>query len=260
MKKKLKIFLIVLGILAAIIAGITVWQWQNIKAVIYFLNYSQEDLDEMYESNQKTLDEALEGFSTAKPRDLTEEEKNALKNNIITEEEAIDISLGKTTLEEVKKSKNLQGENGETETSPEKSTAGETKPGQQGNNPQNQSDKKIGTEENDNISKLIAKLYVLKSSYIGRLDGLEAEGLAEYSKTPKEQRTSAWRGSMISKYSARISAWEAECDAAVEGIISEIRRELNKNGGDTSIIQTIRSTYQNEKQIKKASYLNKYMK
>ena len=64
---------------------------------------------------------------------------------------------------------------------------------------------------------------------------------------------------MISKYSGEIAAWEGECDAKVEGVISRIKEELKRTGGDMSVINTIRSTYEKEKQIKKAGYMNKYM-
>ena len=42
-------------------------------------------------------------------------------------------------------------------------------------------------------------------------------------------------------------------------IISKIKAELKRTGGDMSVIDTIRSTYSREKQLKKAGYMNAYL-
>ena len=235
MKKRTKIILIVLGIIIALVASFAIWQRNNIKAVIYFLRYSKEDLIEMAEDNQKELDNALKKIDMQAPRELTEEETKALESGEITLEEAIGLTL----------TPDSQTIPANVETNPSK------KPG----TPLNP-----GTTEPTKMEKLIAELYVLKSSYMSKLDGLEAAGKKEYSQTPPNQRNATWKGQMISKYSGIISGWEAECDAKVEAVIGRIRDEIKKTGGDMSVINTIRSTYNNEKQIKKAAYMNTYLK
>lgn len=243
-KRKLKIFLIVLLVIAVLIGGLAIWQRNNIASVIYYMKYSGDDLDRMNKENKEKLASALSEIDTNMPRELTEEEIAALKDGTITEEDAVEISLGITTLEEKLQQK----------------SRGETNDGSTSQSSQNTSVSDTAKNSQSGISNLIAQLYVLKSSYISKLDGLEAEAKSEYAKTPAEQRTSTWKGSMVSKYSARVSAWESECDTKVEGIISQIKEELSKTGGDMSVIDTIRSTYENEKQIKKAQYLNTYLK
>lgn len=234
MKKKI-ITLIIVAAILSLISGIVTWQWNNIGAVFYFINYSQEELDKMLEKNKEELSSALSGMEEGVPRELTEEETKALEEGNISQEEAVEISLGKTTLEE-KIQKN-------------QTTAQNPKP-QINETPQ----------KTDKTSDLVAQLYVLKSSFLGKLSSLEAQGNAEYKATPKEQRTAEWKAAMISKYTNQIAVMEAECDAKVEAVISQIKAEITKNGGDMSIINTIRSTYENEKQIKKAQYMNTYLK
>lgn len=235
-RRKLKIFLIILAVIVVTASGVLAWQWDNVRSVIYFMRYSEDDLDKMLDDNKKELDSALEGIGAQMPRELTEEELQALQEGTITQTDAVEISLGKTTLQEKieqkkPKSQVSSGSGGSTV---------------------------LVTDSP--VSNLVAQLYVLKSSYMGKLGGLEAQAKAEYSATPAAERTAGWKSSMISKYSGKVSALEGECDAKVEAVISQIKAELAKTGGDTSIIGKIRSAYENEKQIKKAYYLNTYLK
>lgn len=232
-KKKLNILLIVAAVIVAGIAAVAVWQWDNILSVIYSVKYSEEDLNRMLDENKSELNTALEGIGANTVRDLTEEETAALEEGLITENDAVEISLGIKTLQEKLAEKNEQ------KSTPAQSTS---------------------SDETSATSDLIAQLYVLKSSYMGKLSSLESQAKAEYSSTPENERTAAWKSSMLAKYSGKVAALEGECDARVEALISEIKAELSKTGGDMSIINTIRSAYENEKQIKKAHYLNTYMK
>ena len=74
MKKKTKIILIILGIIIALVASLAVWQRNNLKAVMYYLMYSEEELAQKSIENQKKLDEALKKIDMQAPRELTEEE------------------------------------------------------------------------------------------------------------------------------------------------------------------------------------------
>ena len=235
MKKKTKIILIILGIIIALVASLAVWQRNNLKAVMYYLMYSEEELAQKSIENQKKLDEALKKIDMQAPRELTEEETKALESGEITLEEAVSLSL-----------------------TPNADTAIAGTGGGNGVKPATPS--ASGDQEQSKMSKLVAELYVLKSSYMSKLDGLEAAGKKEYSQTPPNQRNATWKGQMISKYSGIISGWEAECDAKVEAVIGKIREEIKRTGGDMSVIKTIRSTYSHEKEIKKAEYLNTYLK
>jgi len=258
-RKKLKIFLIIALVFVMLVAGLAIWQWNNIVALYYSIRYSEEELLKKEEENKKALDEAINTLNIEPPRELTKEEIAALENGEISKEEAINISLGITTLEgennavTPEQDNNSQAETG-VETNAQNNTPAVTTPNvQPGSNVSNQPPKKASR-----LEELVAELYVLKGTYISKLNGLEAKAKQEYSATPKEQRTVSWKTSAFARYSKEATAWEAECDVKVEGIISKIKAELNRTGGDTSVIKKIRETYDTEKQIKKAQYLNKY--
>lgn len=224
MKKGLKIFLIILAAFILVAGTVTVWQWDNITAVVYFMKYSKDDLETLEKDNKQKLDDTAATLDII-PRELTEEEQKALADGIISEEDAVEISLGTSTLKD-------KLENSTDKTSVKK----------------------------DRLSELVARLYVLKSTFISKLDGLAGQAAAEYKNTPNSQKNASWTSSKISKYMGLATELEAECDVQVEEIISELKDELKKQGKDNSLINTIRSTYDNEKQIKKAYYLNKYLK
>lgn len=334
--KKIKVFLGIVLAIVILVIGIVIWQWNNVVSVVYFLNYSESDLEHMDTENKQQLNDAMEKLQISEPRELTKEEIQALENGEITQEEAIQISLGKKTLEEIitkkteenfssqdgvennngksdvkneetgnPENKNLKNEdfekannsdtylvfatngdteyewrynwkfnsrnyyleNGEEKTQTYVVLNTENKVTEQIflnrnehiQNENNNNQEPKTEESNSKLSGLIAELYVLKSSYISKLNGLEAKGKSEYSSTPPNERTSSWKANMISKYTGEVSAWEGECDAKVEAVISKIKAELKQTGGDMSVINTIRSTYEKEKQIKKAGYMNTYL-
>ncbi len=299
MSKKLKIFIAVFLIIAIPVGVLAVWQRENINSFIYSMKYSDDDLSKMLDKNKEELNSAVSGVKGTTPRELKDDEIAALGKGEISEDDAVEISLGLTTLhekiEQIKENA-AQGNTENTSAAQENNTAGNTNADTKTDNSAGNSNKggtastangaagtnnggnqpskgngnstaangsnSSGTSEdrlaNESTSSvLIAKLYVLKGSYVAKLDTLESEGIAEYANTPN--KNTSWKASMISKYSGKVAALEGECDAKFEAIVSELKTELEKNGEDTSIIKTIRSTYEKEKQIKKANYLNTYM-
>lgn len=299
MSKKLKIFIAVFLIIAIPVGVLAVWQRENINSFIYSMKYSDDDLSKMLDKNKEELNSAVSGVKGTTPRELKDDEIAALGKGEISEDDAVEISLGLTTLhekiEQIKENA-AQGNTENTSAAQENNTAGNTNADTKTDNSAGNSNKggtastangaagtnnggnqpskgngnstaangsnSSGTSEdrlaNESTSSvLIAKLYVLKGSYVAKLDALESEGIAEYANTPN--KNTSWKASMISKYSGKVAALEGECDAKFEAIVSELKTELEKNGEDTSIIKTIRSTYEKEKQIKKANYLNTYM-
>ena len=51
---------------------------------------------------------------------------------------------------------------------------------------------------------------------------------------------------------------EAQCDAQVDAIVSELRPLLRESGKDMSLADSILSTYASEKENTKAYYLSQY--
>ena len=114
------------------------------------------------------------------------------------------------------------------------------------------------TNVDERVAELITKMYVLKSTYVSQVEGLVGQMKAEYAKLPAEQRTTSAKQSIASGYMSKINAMEAQCDAQVNGVVSELRALLKKSGRDTSLADTIMSTYNAEKENTKAYYINTY--
>ena len=113
-------------------------------------------------------------------------------------------------------------------------------------------------EHEEKTAELIAKMYALKSRFVGQINGVVASMKAEYSKLPKEQQNMASKTSIANRYLGQISALEAQCDAQVDAIVTELRDVLVKSGQDTSLADAVLAAYNNEKETTKAAYINRY--
>lgn len=108
------------------------------------------------------------------------------------------------------------------------------------------------------VARLVARMYVLKSQYTSSIEGIVNSMIAEYSKLPKEQQTSATKASIASAYMGKINTLEAQCDAQVNNVMAELRGVLQDTGGDMILADEILKAYNSEKEITKAYYVNKY--
>lgn len=111
----------------------------------------------------------------------------------------------------------------------------------------------------DDTAATIAKLYVVKSRFVGELTSLEGTIRSTYEALPKEQRVPASRKSIAGQYISVVANLEAQCDAEVDAILAELTTKLQQQGKDTSVVATLRSAYENEKSLKKAYYMDVYM-
>lgn len=107
----------------------------------------------------------------------------------------------------------------------------------------------------DIVAKYTAKLYGVRGSFQGRLNGLMASAEAEFMSLPPEQRTSAAKRSIIYSKIGQGEAMEAECDAIVESILGQMQAELAAAGQSTAPVSQLRSQYQKAKVSQKAAYL-----
>ena len=204
-------------------------------------NFIYEEVEKQLEGTKETLETLLREEENIAVRDLTPEEAQALNDGNLSEEEVIEILTGKpqTSVEE----------------EPPQSSAGTTSAPSQTEKPKEKTPEEISEER---ISAAIAKLYIQKNEYLNRLDKVEARAREEYLSLSKEERKTA-KSKMIKAYMPEVSAWETECDDVVEGLIDEIRKELKAAGKSESIADEIKTAYLNEKRLKKAYFINRYM-
>lgn len=297
MKKVLKIAAIcIVSIIAVMVIAFAVLYLAKpdlVKAVYKGLTASGDDIQADIEKNDKELVDKINDFGFT----LTLEELQKLNNGNLTEQEMKDLLLkGKDGLSGENDGKEqTDTESGKTEDKPEtenpdtvipdikdewkESTHQHTKPsgntasgntskaqkpsdGTDTKKPQQSQGSQNGSgtssEYDEKIAELVAKMYVLKSKYLGEIEGVVSSMKAEYAALPKEQQTASAKTNIASGYLGKISALEAQCDAQVNAVVTELRGVLEKSGGDMSLADAIMSAYASEKESTKAYYINKY--
>ncbi len=108
------------------------------------------------------------------------------------------------------------------------------------------------------IAKYTSKILDLEGTYVGQIEGLLLTASREYWFSPPEQQTLQNKVKIMTKYVGTINELEASCDKEVESYISSMEKELKAIGADTSVAETARQSYKNEKKLRKAAYLKRY--
>ena len=245
MSRKKKIACAVLGGILLCAGGLTVWQWNNISAALSFVRYSQEELEGKLDQNNQTIKDAVDSIQNVTIRDVTEEEKQALKDGTLTSEELVQSLI-------------------QSESKPEKPP--ESKPEQQPpkaedipeplpEQPPQQEEPVQQSDYEKELNGLIAEVYVLREEFLIKLDNTQAAAIADYKALPADQRTTKNIASLVSGYMSRGLEMEKECDGRIKEIVLEMESLLQENGGDLSLAQTVYDTYLEEKSLKKAWYM-----
>lgn len=227
----------VLGGVLICAGGLAAWQWNNISAALNFLRFSQEELEEKLTENDQAIKDAMEEIPNVTIRDVTQQEKDALKQGTLTQEELVQNLIQNDPKTEAEKPP------------PADSSKPDSTPPPQ---PQ-ESKEQSGYEKR--LNELIAKVYVLREEFLIKLDNLQAAATADYKAVPADQRTTKGIAGLVSGYLAKGLDMEKECDAQIEQIVIEMEQLLQENGGDVNIAQTVYDTYVEEKSLKKAWYM-----
>lgn len=94
-------------------------------------------------------------------------------------------------------------------------------------------------------------MYKLKANYLGQIGNVIDEAKAAH-------KNGASASSLASQYMGELASLESQADSAVDAEISQLREKLTAMGADTSICDTMKSSYEKEKRLKKAYYLSLY--
>ena len=242
LKKVLLALFIILITLFAAVDVLVWWQWDNIAPIINGLRYSTAELEEKLAQNDQGIKDAVATIPEVVVRDITDEERQALRDGTLSPEELVQNIVA--------------GEGEQTEPEPPKAPDSDTQPQpQQPQQPQRPAKTPEQLAYEQEISEIIAKVYVLREEFLGKLDALMAEALAEYRAMTPEQRSAGNLASFASSYLNKGLDMERECDARIEEIVAELETLLQENNGDLSIAQTVYDTYLEEKSLKKAWYM-----
>lgn len=235
MKKGAKIALGVVGALVIAGGAVTAWQWNNITAARYGLTMDRDTIDQRLQENAKALDDAMDKYNVPKYE--------------ITEDELSQLTDGTLDAQDVAK-KLLEGQASSGEAEEKRETASSS-----GTSASGSAAKEELSAEEKEIQELIATMYVLRSTYVGKLEAVVQSAIDEYASgdmTP-ERRTE-----VVYERFDELQAMEKECDEKVASVVSRLRELLKKTGQDDTLAKQVEETYQQEKSLKKAAYIQEF--
>ena len=233
-KKRKKWPWILLSIFLVLVIGITIlvkWQWNNIVALYYASVYTPEQLQQMQIENEPVMQEICDRVSDVDFSRLPQEAQKMLQTGELSEEDAVAILTGQLVWEDFLEGGTL--------------TDGGTEVTESGGDSSNSPSR---------VDEIIAKMYVLRSGYMGKLDSLVSQAWSEYKKGGISKQD------LINKYLNIGYGLEGECDGQMEALLTALQSELSRTGGDANLINDIRNTYLSQKSIKKAEIIAKYQK
>ena len=230
MKRSTKIVLSIISVLIVVCGIIAIYQWDNLEAIYIAKTHTQEEIQEMIDKNRDFRKQVLPDLGV---RELTDEESAAIKNGDLSNGEALNKIL-------------------ETE---------KPLPTNQATAPSGNDSAAVSSPARDysaELANLIGQVYVLEASFSGALDNLVSSAIAEYKALPIERHTERSKWDIGLKYLGAASSMEASCDQQMATILCEIESVLIASGGNTELIDQIKSAYKNEKILKKDYYLSMY--
>jgi hypothetical protein len=241
MKKGVKILLCVLIILLAAAAVVCVWQWDNLMAVKTSLSTSREDIEDRVKQNDEKIAQAVQDVDGVNARDLTDEEKEALRRGDLDRDALLDALTGETAASAA------------PEVSPAPDSSFAPEPSAAPAESQQPESEESANEKL--LSRYLAEIYVMKAEYTAWLEDTYNQAIDEYNALDEDQRTTSAKYSIGMSCMKEALAKEKECDARMAEIEEKITALLKEMGRDTSLVDEIQSAYEEEKSLKKAYYL-----
>ncbi len=225
MKRGTKVLLSIFAVMIVAVGILSVYQWDNIKAIYIAKTHTKEEIEEMFQQSSQSAKTAV---SNLEVRELTDEEREAIKSGELGSAEALN--------------RILDNENNAAAT--------------EENDSSNDSERE--RDYDAELAELIGQVYVLEASFSGSLDNLVSSAIAEYKALPAEQHTDTNKWNIGLRYLGIATSMEASCDQQMATILSQIESILVASGGDMKLLDEIKSAYANEKILKKNYYLSLY--
>lgn len=246
-----KICIIALALIVALLAVLAVFAVRHLdvlRSFLHSLRYSQSEIETQITENQHKVQEITEKHPEITVRDLTEEEKQALRDQMLTQEEAIAILTGKKT-EEPPASEPAQTAEQAPSEPPQTAEPVPAEP--------ELTQQQLYEQQ---LSELIAETYLMREEFIQKLDEIEARAIDAYHQMPEEKKTKKELVSFASGYIAEASALEEECNDRMDIIVYKMDRLITENNGDPAILDAVIEAYIQEKSLKKALYFTELQK
>lgn len=249
MKKAGKIALGVAGVLVVAGIAVTVWQWNNVKAAVYLMTMDQSTLTTKLDENQQVLNNAMEEYQIT-PYEFTQEQINALASGELDPEALAAQLLAEEDGQTAAPSASPDSTSGESTSTP--AAGSSTAPAAPA--PSQPSEEPYAAEKAE-VRELITTMYVLRATYVGKLEVIVQEAIDEYvagDHTPENRQKVVY-----SKFE-ELTALEKECDTKVADVVARMRTLLKAMGQDDTLAKEVEQTYQEEKSLKKAYYVSEF--
>ena len=237
MKKGAKIALGVVGVLVVAGAAAAAWQWNNLNALRYGLTMDRDTLDQRLEENKAALNQAMDEYQISEYT-FSNEEVAQLTDGSLTAQEAAQSAQPEQTPQPAQGDPATQGQ-----------------PGQSSQPAQDVQPEQPLSPEEQEIKELIATMYVLRATYVGKLEAVVQSAIDEY---VAGEHTSENRTNVVYSKMDELIAMEKECDGEVAAVVSRLRELLKATGQDDTLARQVEETYREEKSLKKAYYLNEF--
>lgn len=242
MSKRKRVLLGTVLVLLAAVTAVGFWQRDNLKAVQTSATTSREELADRMEENDRKIADSAQSVEGVTVRDLTEEEKQALRAGELDEAELLERLTTPASEESTAPAQT------DTPQPSEESTAATEPPEETTQPPAENSAEKA-------LSECLAEIYVMKAEYTAWLEDKNQEAIDEYMALEESQRTTAAKYSIGMRCLREALEKEKECDARMEEMKEKIRGLLDELGRDHSLIDEIQAAYEEEKTLKKAYFL-----
>jgi hypothetical protein len=242
-RKWLRALLCALGAVVIAITAVALWQRENIRALINSKQYSGAEIERMLAEQDVNAGKILDKLPEVSIRPLTEDEKEKVRSGELSENEALNMMLGSA---------------GSSYSRPPPSSGTVTGDGNGKTSAPSDSVPSPEDELQKRAAELVAKVYVLRESMTGQIDGLISAAKSDYGALPKEERTAAKKQELAARYLGEISAMEGSCDAQMKEIVGELEAVLKEIGADASAAAEIMQAYKEEKNLKKSYFLSQY--
>lgn len=275
------ILLIILAVLI-LASGITAYVFRDylsqISRVYNSVTHSSEEISSMKDENDKKTNELLNELVEVTMRDLTDEERAKLAKGELSASDAISLIQGLMPPPDVTADTSaVTSAAGEVVTSTPEETV-EEPPVYSETAADIPTDSTTAasttvattkapvpaTPESDEalknrISEIIAEIYLLRATYLNKIDDLIYSAKVEYINLPKEQRGLKGKLQIVDQYlRPKGKELEAECDAKMDALLKEMEGILHKLKMNTSIIDEIKYTYKEQKDIKMMELYGEY--
>ena len=226
MKKDAKIALGVVGVLVVGGVAAAAWQWNNLNALRYGLTMDSGTIEQKLQENEKALQDAMTEYKIPQYTFSHEEIAQLTDGTLSTEEAAKRLLEAQTPLAAA---------------------------------PEGQADAQQAAEPpsevDQAIQEQIATMYVLRSTYVGKLEAIAQSAIDEYSAGAHTEEN---RKQAVYDKLDQLTALEKECDDQVAQVVARLRELLKEAGRDDSLAKQVEQTYQEEKSLKKAAYLEAF--